>query len=411
MIRQTQSIATRARILVSDFFRRYPWLGWAAWIVFCLIALARTHPRRFASTYTYYLEAAERLLAHQQVYDPHTLGAFLYLPVSLLILAPLTKVSPVLGAALSTLLYAVVFSLGCYALASVLFEKTARKPSAPQIAGLVLLINIPAAWFNFKGVQSQSIMTGGMMMAAAAIAREQWLRASVWLIVATAFKPLALVMAFLCFLFCPRMRIPLVVGVAALLLLPFLFFDVHYVVELYTDFFLKLMSISTAPVEDWPYRADIATLLSAIGIEVSGAASIVVRALAVLPLVYVVWQARKAKDLKAFAFALVFFSACYVNLFSPRNEFLSFILVTPSLALIAFLFLQRDEADWRGWLLIALALILGMWWNLSVRRHREAFHHGLSVRLAWIDGSEARTLAGAVCGFRPAASLKSSGQH
>jgi len=43
---------------------RYPWAGWAGWTIFCVVALARVHPRRFASTFTYYLEATKRLLAH-----------------------------------------------------------------------------------------------------------------------------------------------------------------------------------------------------------------------------------------------------------------------------------------------------------------------------------------------------------
>jgi hypothetical protein len=53
----------------SDIIARFPWGGWIGWLIFCGIALARVTPRRFASTFTYYIEAAERLLAHGQVYD------------------------------------------------------------------------------------------------------------------------------------------------------------------------------------------------------------------------------------------------------------------------------------------------------------------------------------------------------
>ena len=33
-------------------------------------------------------------------------------------------------------------------------------------AGILLLINIPAAWFNFKYIQAQILMTSGMILCA-----------------------------------------------------------------------------------------------------------------------------------------------------------------------------------------------------------------------------------------------------
>ena len=59
-------------------------------------------------------------------------------------------------------------------------------------------------------------------------------------------------------------------------------------------------------------------------------------------------------------------SACYITLFGPRNEFLSFVVLTPSLATLAGLMLMRDNADYRGWLLVAAALTLGFAWSLEI---------------------------------------------
>jgi hypothetical protein len=52
-------------------------------------------------------------------------------------------------------------------------------------------------------------------------------------------------------------------------------------------------------------------------------------------------------------------SGCYITLFGPRNEFLSFVVLTPALAMLAGLMLMRNDADGRGWLLILAALLLG----------------------------------------------------
>lgn len=350
---------------IADLVVRYPWAGWAGWIIFCIIALARVHPRRFASTFTYYLEAAERLLAHAQVYDPAKLGEFLYLPVSLLVYAPFVAIDRSLAAGLWLVVFAAVFTWGCYALVTRLLPQGVGPLGPAWVAGLVLLINVPAAWFNFKGVQSQIIMTGGMLLAAAAVVCAQWWRASFWLFIAFLFKPLALVMALLCGALCPRMRLPLLVAALFVVVLPFAFFDVGYMVAQYRDLGIKLWEIATAPAQEWPYRADISTLLAAFGIPLPGAVSLALRLVAALGTLYLAWRVRGTGSLRSFGLAVVLLSACYINLFSPRNEFLSFLVLTPSLAALAFVVFARDEGDWRGWALIAAALVLGMWWSLE----------------------------------------------
>jgi len=350
---------------IADLVVRYPWAGWAGWIIFCIIALARVHPRRFASTFTYYLEAAERLLAQVQVYDPHKLGEFLYLPISLLVYAPFVAINRSLAAGFWLAVFAAVFTWGCHVLVTRLLPQGIGPLKPAWVAGFVLLTNIPAAWFNFKGVQSQIIMTGGMLLAAAAVMRAQWWWASFWLLIAFLFKPLALVMALLCGALCPRMRLPLLVAAFVVAALPFAFFDLNYMTAQYRDLGIKLWEIATAPAQEWPYRADISTLLAAFGIPLPSAVSLALRVGAALGTLYLAWRVRSTGSLRSLGFALVMLSACYINLFSPRNEFLSFLVLTPSLATLAFLLLARDEGDWRGWALIAAALVLGMWWSLA----------------------------------------------
>jgi hypothetical protein len=348
----------------SALVLRFPWGGWIGWLVFCVIALARVTPRRFASTFTYYLEAAERLMAHAQVYDPHALGAFLYLPVSLLVYAPFTLINRSLAAGFWLLVFAVVFTWGCYALTARVLPRGAGDLKAPWMAGLVLLINVPAAWFNFKGVQAQIVMTGAMMLAAVAVMQSRWLWATFWLFVAFVFKPLALVMALLCAVLCPRMRLPLIVATVVVVALPFAFFDAGYMVEQYRDFGAKLWLIATAPAQEWLYRADLSTLLRAFGIVLPGVVSLALRLIAALGTLYLAWRAR-GSGMRGFGFALMILSACYINLFSPRNEFLSFLVLTPSLAALGFMVLTRDRGDVRGWLSIVAVLVLGMWWSLG----------------------------------------------
>lgn len=369
----------------SELILRFPWAGWVGWLAFCLIALARTAPHRFASTFGYYMEAAQRLLAHGQIYDPHSLGEFLYLPISLLVYAPFTLVNPSLAAGFWQVTFAAVFTLACYVLTMALLPNGAGKLKPQWLAGYVLLINVPAAWFNFKGVQASIIMTGSMLLAAVAVMRSQWAKAALWLLIGFVFKPLALVMALLCAALCRGMRVPLLFALIVIVALPFLFFDTHYLIAQYRDLEFKLWLIATAPPQDWPYRADISTLLAAFGIDFPKPVSVTVRMAAAIGALYLAWRVHRTERLRSFGLALLMLSACYINLFSPRNEFLSFIVLTPSLAVLAFLLLARDQADWRGWLLIIAALILGMWWSLKFDAvAKPAIVIVISAWLAWL---------------------------
>ena len=354
----------RLTVAASDLVLRFPWAGWIGWLIFCAIALARTAHHRYDPTFGVYLAAAKHLLAHGQVYDPESLGGFLYLPVSLLVYAPFTSINASLAAAFWQLVFAAVFTWGCYLLTMRLLPQGAGDLKPSWVVGLVLLINVPAAWFNFKGVQAQTIMTGAMLLSASAIMRAQWLRASFWLFVALVFKPLAIVMAGLCGVLCPRMRLPLIAALVAVVALPFAFYGAGYMIRQYRDLGLVLWHIAASHPVEWPYRADLGTLLYAFGFTLPHTAWLAIRLAAACGTLWLAWRVRGA-GARSFGFALVILSACYMNLFSPRNEYLSFLVLTPSLAVLAFPVLARDQGDWRGWALIVAALVLGMWWSLA----------------------------------------------
>src|SRR5262249_31131413 len=62
----------------------------------------------------------------------------------------------------------------------------------------------------------------------------------------------------------------------------------------------------------------------------------------------------------ATSFALLLLSSCYIGLFNPRQEGMSFLVVVPGLAALSLWFLTRNLADWHGWLWMALAVLVGL---------------------------------------------------
>lgn len=357
----------RAQDWAIAIVTRYPWIGWAAWLIFCIASLLRTHPRRFGSTFQAYLTAAHNFWNGQPIYDMSVLGEYLYWPVSLLMLGPLLALPPIAAAAIAMAMSAIVLSLASIVLMRALLPERPRA-EVLNLAGILLMINIPAAWYNFKYVQAQIGMTAFMMLAAAAIARRHWIMACFWLFFSVITKPLSLVMLLLCGATQPRMRIGLALALVAALLLPFAFGDVHYVAGEYRTWFVKLQQLASVAPGEWPYQADFATLLDTIGIDLPHMAQTGVRLAAALGILALVWRVAQLQNRVVFAMAVTLFAGCYITLFGPRNEFLSFLVLTPPLTALALLLQTHDARDQRAWALIAAALVIGFHGALEVDR-------------------------------------------
>jgi hypothetical protein len=361
-----RSSLARACAALVPLARQLPWIGWVAWDILVAVAIAGIYPRRLSSTFATYLDAAERLWTGGRVYNPLTLGDFLYFPIALLIHVPLIKLDLLWAAAIVLTIDAALFTWACASLMVALLPDHKRHLDALSLTGVLLLVNIPAAWFNFKGVQAQVPMTAAMIAACAAIMRGRWNAASFWLFIAIVIKPLALVMVLLCAALVREMRWRLIGAVAAMVLLPFVFLDWGYLVGQYELMGLKLWHIASTPPQEWPYQADISTMLRALGVQLPTSAVLGIRLAAALGTLALAWRVRRACGTRSFAFAVLLLSGCYITLFGPRNEFLSFIVLTPSITALALVMIDRDHADYRGWLLIMAATMLGFVWSMSV---------------------------------------------
>ncbi len=376
-------MAGRACDAVVGVFRTYPWIGWAGWTIFVVAVLARMHPRRFGAAFQYYLDFAEKLWTGQTVYDPNVLGDVAYGPSSLLLFVPLTPpMDPTVAGLIALTVFAVLFSLAAVALMRALLD---GRTEATMLAGVMLLINIPAGWYHFKQVQLHIPMTAAMMLAAAAMIHLRWHRAALWLVTAVLLKLTAIPMLMLAGALVARTRLLIAVGLIAGFALPFSVLSFDHTVEQYRLFALKLLSVATAPPADWPYQADFTTLLRGAGLVLPGPLSLAIRLAAALGALWLAWRVRRACGAKAFALALLLLSACFITLFGPRNENVSYLVLTPALSVLALLLLLRNSADLRGWLLVAACVALGFVVSPSVDAiTKPAIMTVLWVWVAWL---------------------------
>ena len=352
---------------IAATFLRYPWIGWGLWIAFLIATLLRTHPRRFGSTFQAYLNAANGFWSGGQVYDMSTLGEYLYWPVSLLVLGPLPMFSPVVAAAIAAAVSAALLTWAAYAMMRLLLPEQSRA-DVLNLTGILLVLNIPNAWFNLKYVQAQVGMTAFMMLAAVAIAKRKWVVASLCLFFSVIIKPLSLVMLLLCGATQPKMRVWLALALVAALALPFAFGHPAYVAEQYRLWITKLQQLTTVEPGQWLYQADFATMLDTFGIVLPHGVQTAIRLTAALGFLALVWRIARYGNIVVFAVAVTLYAACYINLFGPRNEFLSFLVLTPTLAGLALMLLKRNTHDQRAWALIVAVLVIAFHGALEVDR-------------------------------------------
>jgi len=346
----------RLDVTLLGLLGKFPWFGWAIWIVIVVAVLLRTHPRRYGAAFAYYFDFANKLWAEQPVYNPSTLGDVSYWPTSLLLIVPLTRIGETPAAAVSFAIFAALLTWGAIAFTRALFDD---RPDAFWIAGLLLAVNVWPGWYHFKHVQLQIPMVAGMMLATAAMMRERYQPAALWLSMALIVKPLALVMILLAGALVPRMRLVLIAGIVVAAALPFAFLHWIYLIGQYQALGMKLWAVSTATPGEWIYQADFTTLLRGLGITLPGKLTFAIRLAAALGTLWLAWRVKNTGNQKAFALALLLLSGLYITLFGPRNENVSYLAVTPAISAVAFLMVLRNGADLRGWALIVACQLLG----------------------------------------------------
>ena len=309
-----------------------------------------------------YLLFIENFRAGKPLYVLNDLHGFHYLPVMLIIGTPLDWVSkPVAGAIFGAL------STGFLAY-SVWRLAEAISPKHPATAtGSILLAGVVAATNSVVLLQMQTPMTAAMVCAAACGMAGRWRALALWLVFASAIKPLAIVMAMLAFVTVPQTRLPLVAGFAVLLLVPFGFHDWNYLIAQYREYAGQLATITHAAPGHWYAQTEISTLLKAVGLDLGSGPRLAIRVAAAFGVLVMAWRIAAIGAARATAFALLILATCYIGLFNPRQENVSFIVVAPAVAALAMVYLQRNVADWRGWVWMALAFLVQFSWGNGTR--------------------------------------------
>lgn len=304
---------------------RNAWVMWGILlVVICVIIGLAKDPVKQKSVTGNYRTACVAWWDRQPIYqidDPENIDGFLYFPQAAILHTPFSYGPPVVGEWLWRCVILSVFVAGVWRL-----SRLAREDHRPDYFAVISFLAVFSVAGNLRNGQSNLLMAGTMMLAAADIYDKSWWKATLWIVLGVLLKPLGMVMLLLvgALYFKPmarRLAVGLVIGAA----LPFITAPWEYALAQHVDFVTKMRAAGD------PNRmfADFKGMLDNYLIPVPGWLMFVIRALMALATLGLIWIARQRFGDQVGALALVAGATVYLMLFNPRTEGLSYVALAP----------------------------------------------------------------------------------
>jgi hypothetical protein len=222
---------------------------------------------------------------------------------------------------------------------------------------LITLTTIPLAWDCARNGQATLALTGLMLLAVVDVARSRWWRATLWLSLGVAVKPLAIVLVLLIMAVYRPMTWRVLLGMAAVALAPFAAQHPAYVLQQYQAFLhsTTLAAHVGVVVSGWssPFSA-----LRLAGVDVPEYVQTALRLAAAITTLALCFLAMRRHDAARSAIFVFSLAVVYLMLFSPRTESNTYAMLGPVIGVfLAWAFLVKNR-DKEGLLLGGIAAIL-----------------------------------------------------
>jgi hypothetical protein len=241
------------------------------------------------------------------------------------------------------------------------------RPASARGFLLLSLASLPVALGALQMGQANIWIAASLFQAAAALSRDRWWMAALWLSLGFVVKPIMLAPIGLAVLRSPRMWIPMATLLAAAIALPFALASPAYVWSQYADSWRNLTD-SCAQVTTHRF-ADINGLLRTLGTELSGSWSMAARAAFGVALAALLLVRGRKLDSGAWSFAWLALGSGYVLLCNPMSEANSYCMFGVPAALLAWQLLGEGESGAArhpaaalaaGWIAIAVLVLMGI---------------------------------------------------
>lgn len=312
-----------------------------------IAVVSRLGARSVTGNYRY---GAERWRHGLPMYTegPH---GFLYLPQAAMLFVPFEMMPVEVGEVLWRLVGLGVYVGGVWTLSRRLVP--GRLAEAFTLA---TLLAIPGSLGSAQNGQTNLVMGGLCALGAVSASEARWWRTSLWLMLAMAFKPVALPVVLLLAAVKPRLIPALAAGAVVLAGAPFVHPDPAYVWGQYQGAFSKVIQAADPSSID-AFFSDIRGMLRDFGLAFTDRQVLPVRvAAALLTLGACVWIGRRSEEPGRCVW-VVLMGVGYIMAFSPRTEGVTYAMIAVVAAVVgAMMLLERRWA--LGVFLAAYCLVL-----------------------------------------------------
>lgn len=339
------------------------------WVTITLAIMLATLLAHHEHTVTHsYYDAARSWFHGADVYHltdaagRPSIHGFLYLPATAVLYGPLAALPFRWHELLWRLLAIGAFAYAIDRLYRVLGGSSARSSLAPLITAVLAILPAVACMRNG---QMNLMIAACLTLGVVALADQGWWRATLWLALGFALKPTMLVPVLLAAAIYRPMRWRLLLGLIAVLLLPFAAQAPAFVLRQY-HLFAQKTALSSRPGEAGGF-ADLFSLLRWAGWDLAERTQTMLRLAAALGTLGLCLRADRRYPRSGAAFAVLMLSTIYMMLFNPRTELNTYLIPGVPVALLAALWLCAAPRAPTGW---ALAVLIVGWmasWDLAGR--------------------------------------------
>lgn len=284
----------------------------------------------------YYYPAAQHWLSGTALYNGTGYG-FVYLPTTALLLAPLGLLPMVAFEVLFRIISITFLSMGIYQ-----FVISTTNTNQKQAFFFSLLSTVLISQAAFMVGQMHILTTGVLLLGFAAITREKWWQAAIFLTLSLALKPTSIVLFLLGMGLYPKLGWRLALTTLIALASSFILQSPAYVWAQYQSFFSNFM---VAMHFDSHHAANWATFFGAIafytGHQVNGMLQFGSRIAMAFVVFLIAIYSRLKLDRQQAVFFIFTLGMCYLMLFNSRTEDNDYLMIAPILGYTLFLAWQE----------------------------------------------------------------------
>jgi alpha-1,2-mannosyltransferase len=330
--------------------KRLAQIAWGVWAVsFLAVSVMVVHNWKDHSEGVIYSKAVTDWWGNRNLYGVFRYDGFLYFPHAAILYSPFTFMKHPLGDIAWRLAGLAFLVGGIYR-----FAKLCAPNDVDRVFAIASFIAIFPCLASLRNGQSNLHIAAAMLQAAADLAEKRWWRASIWLMIGLAIKPIMMVMILLAGAVYRPMSWRLAIALVLFVLLPFATRSPDYVWAQYRGCYEQLTNAAQ------PDRAfcDFRGLLYTMHILISQRVELGLQLVAAAAALAICWMAHR-RWIEPWPAAVLFaITAIYLMLFNPRTESNSYVILSPAVGLAAGLISLDLKRVVDFWIVVAISLAL-----------------------------------------------------